>query len=135
MSQDENNTNASTLRAFYDAIFSNDWAAIGRLVTDDLVIYEADGLPYRGVYHGIEQLQSLFGTVVSYWNDLKISVVAVTSGEGYAIGLLQFEGVAKASGTRVSMPVAEVTQFKEGRICSIKPIYWDTQLIAQVVKG
>ncbi len=135
MSQDENKANASTLRAFYDAIFSNDWAAIGHLVTEDLVIYEADGLPYGGVYHGIDQLQSLFGAVVSHWDDLKINVIAVTSGDGYAIGLLQFEGRAKASGTSVSMPVTEVTQFKEGRICSIKPIYWDTKLISQVVKA
>ncbi|SDA50882.1 Ketosteroid isomerase-related protein [Pseudomonas sp. NFACC15-1] len=133
MSQDENIANASTLRAFYDAIFTNDWAAVERVVAADLVVHEAEGLPYGGVYHGIDQLQSLFGQVVSYWDELKINVIAVTAGDSYAIGLLQFSGRSKARGVAVSMPVSEVTQFKDGRICSIRPIYWDTKLISEAV--
>lgn len=135
MSQEQDQANVSTLKAFYDAIFSNDWAAVERLVTSDLVVYEADGLPYRGEYHGLAALQSLFATVVSYWDDLKIEIQAITAGDGYAIGLLQFQGRSKTQGTAVSMPIAEVTQFKQGRISSIRPIYWDTWLVSQATAG
>jgi hypothetical protein len=131
VSQEQDQSNVSTLRAFYDAIFSNDWAAVERLVSPDLVVYEAEGLPYRGVYHGVGELQSLFAKVVSYWDDLQIDVKAITAGDGYAIGLLQFQGRSKTQGTVVSMPIAEVTQFDQGRISSIRPIYWDTLLVSQ----
>jgi ketosteroid isomerase-like protein len=125
--------NAAVMRQFYDAIFANDWAGVERHVVPDLVVYEADGMPYRGEYHGIEALKGLFAAVVGYWDDLKIDVKAITSGGGYVVGLLQFSGKSKSTGTEISMPIAEITEFRDGRISSIKPAYWDTKTISAAI--
>jgi ketosteroid isomerase-like protein len=121
------------MRKFYDAIFAGDWAGVEKCVSKKLIVYEADGLPYRGQYRGIEELKALFGQVVSYWSDLKFEVKGITGGDGYVVGVLEFGGTSKSTGRKISMPIAEVSEFEDGVIASIKPVYWDTKTIADAI--
>ena len=133
MSTARDQSNAVVMQKFYDAIFSGDWAGVAKVVSKNLTVYEADGLPYRGEYHGVEALKALFAKVQGYWEDLNIEVKAITCGGGYVVGVLQFSGTAKASGKKVSFPIAEISEFEDGLISSIKPVYWDTKLISELV--
>lgn len=133
MSTEVDKLHAQVMKRFYDAIFSNDWAGVEKVVSKNLIVYEADGLPYRGEYRGIDELKALFGRVVGYWDDLNIEVKAITSGDGYVVGVLQFSGVSKATGRKISMPIAEISEFENGLISSIKPVYWDTKTISETI--
>jgi len=133
VSAEQDKANAETMKRFYDAIFANDWEGVEQVVSKNLTVYEADGLPYRGEYRGIGELKALFARVLSYWNDLNIEVKAVTSGGGYVVGVLQFSGTSKATGKKISMPIAEISEFESGLISSIKPVYWDTKTISEVI--
>lgn len=133
MSTEVDKLHAQVMKRFYDAIFSNDWAGVEKVVSKNLIVYEADGLPYRGEYCGIDELKALFGRVVGYWDDLNIEVKAITSGDGYVVGVLQFSGVSKATGRKISMPIAEISEFENGLISSIKPVYWDTKTISETI--
>lgn len=133
MNTEMDQKNAQVMRKFYGAIFASDWAGVEKVVTKNLMVYEADGLPYRGEYRGVEALKSLFARVVGYWDDLNIEIKAITSGGGYAVGVLQFSGTAKASGKKISMPIAEISEFENGLISSIKPVYWDTKTISEAI--
>jgi ketosteroid isomerase-like protein len=134
MIDDQDKANAATMKHFYDAVFAGDWAGVGKLASKDLVVHEADGMPYRGTYHGIEGLMDVFGKVVGYWDDLNIEVKAITAGAGHVVGVLQFSGTSKSTGQKISMPIAEITEFDaQGLIASIKPVYWDTKAISEAV--
>lgn len=133
MSTEQDKVNTETMQRFYDAIFANDWEGVEKVVSKNLTVYEAEGLPYGGEYRGIAGLQGLFAQVVGYWNDLSIEIKAVTSGGGYVVGVLQFSGASKATGKKVSMPIAEIAEFENGLIASIKPIYWDTKTISEAI--
>lgn len=133
MSTDQDKKNAETMKRFYDAIFANDWAGVEKVVSKNLTVYEADGLPYRGEYRGVEELKALFARVLSYWDDPNIEVKAITSGGGYAVGVLQFSGASKTTGKKISMPIAEISEFEDGLISSIKPVYWDTKTISEAI--
>jgi hypothetical protein len=58
--------NAAVMKSFYDAIFSNDWVGVEKHASKNLIVHEADGMPYRGEYRGIEELKTLFAKIVSY---------------------------------------------------------------------
>ncbi len=133
MSTELDQANAAVMKRFYDAIFSNDWASVESLVSKNLIVHEADGLPYCGEYHGLDGLKAVFARVVSYWDDLSLEVKAITSGGGLVVGVLQFSGTAKASGRKISMPIAEISEFENGLIASIKPVYWDTKTISEAI--
>lgn len=121
--------NRALVESFYGAIFSGDWAGVQKCLTSDFEVLEADSLPYAGRHVGLEALQALFGQVVSYWDDLKIEPHGITSGDGYVIGLLQFSGTGKKTGTKVSMLIAEVLDIQDGLIRRIRPVYWDTKAL------
>ena len=122
--------NLALVQKFYGAIFKGDWGGVEQCVSEDIVVYEAQGLPYGGEYHGIQALQELFAQVVSYWDDLNIEIKGVTAGDGYVVGVLQFSGSSKGTGQKISMPIAEISEFQNGRIASIKPVYWDTKTLS-----
>ncbi|QCP50354.1 nuclear transport factor 2 family protein [Trinickia violacea] len=133
MSTELDKANAAVMKRFYDAVFSSDWAAVETLVSKNLIVYEADGMPYRGEYRGFEELKTLVAKVMGYWDDLNIEVKAITSGGGYVVGVLQFSGTSKSTGSKISMPIAEITEFDKGLISSIKPVYWDTTAISAAI--
>lgn len=126
-------SNKATVQKFYQAIFSGDWAGVEKCLSSNFVVYEADGLPYGGKYHGIVELKELFGRVAGYWNDLKIESKGLTSGDGYVVGILEFSGTSKSTGKQVSMPIAEIVEFENGLISSIKPVYWDTKALCEAI--
>ena len=130
---DTDQSHRDTMKRFYEAIFIGDWPGVERCVVKDLVVFEAAGLPYRGQHHGTAGLQSLFAQVVGYWENLKIEPHGITAGDGYAVGLLQFSGTSKATGKKISMLIAEVTEFRDGLIASIKPVYWDTKTLVDAM--
>lgn len=132
MSNEMDHANIALMQRFYDAIFAGDWAGVEQQVSNDLVIQEAAGLPYAGEYRGMGGLQTVFGKVMGYWDDLSIEVKAITSGGDTAVGLLQFNGTSKATQKKVSMPIAEVARIENGRIASIHPFYWDTKTLCEV---
>lgn len=129
-------TDDATLRRVVEALYAHggagDWAAVEELLTEDFTISEADSLPYAGQWHGKQALRDLYTHVTGYWDEVSIEVKAITVGDGHGVGLLQFGGRARSSGERFSMPMAEVFRFEGDRVAEIKPIYWDTGLIARI---
>jgi hypothetical protein len=64
---------------------------------------------------------------------LNIEVKAITSGDGYIVGILQFRGISKSTGKQISMPIAEISEFDNGLISSIRPVYRDTKTLSEAI--
>jgi len=105
----------------YAASGAGDWAKAESMLTDDLVIHEADGLPMAGTYTGIHALQDLYKSVFATLKVESLETVARCYGGEYAVCILKMhfgKGLEPAE-------LTEVFRFRDGKVCEIKPYYFD----------
>lgn len=117
------------LKAIVHAVYAHagagDWEACAAYLSDDLVIHEAEGLPYAGTYHGRDALRLLHGKVMAHWADPKIDFHAMTVGDGHVVSLVTFHLTSRATGRSQAMPLAEVFRIDAGLVTEIRPYYFD----------
>ena len=114
------------VEAFIDRLYAataeGDWDTVGAMVTDDLLITEAAGLPMAGEYRGKNALRDLFVQVFD-----TLSVAGLDRGQTVVGGdhagsfvTMRFtgEGLAPAE-------LFEMFRFRDGKVCEIKPYYFD----------
>lgn len=114
---------------------ADDWEAIDEYMSDDLVIVEAESLPYGGLYPGRTALRDLFAKVMSYWIDPSIDIHAITAGQDRGVGLLTLNVTSPRTGRRLALDIAETFRFRDGKLVEIKPYYFDTHLIVRDSRG
>lgn len=126
-------TGESQLKAIVQAVYAHagagDWAACEALLSPDLVINEAEGLPYAGTYRGRDALRRLHGIVMAHWQDPEIEFHAMTAGDGHVVSLVTFHLTSRATGKRAAMPLAETFRIEQGRVTEIRPFYFDPAAI------
>ncbi len=113
--------------AVYAAAGSGDWETAERYLSDELVIVEADNLPYAGTYTGRGALRELYGIVMAYWAEPELEFHAMTAGDDHVVSMVTFHMTSRRSGKRLSMPLTEVFQIEDGKIVRIQPYYYDTK--------
>ena len=120
-----------------------EWEPVEAFLSDDCVIYEADGLPHAGAYRGRSSLREVSAKIRGSWKDLKVEEVVawqviaedaeVQEREGVMLfGLVEFSATSIATGKSFSMPVADIYRVKDGLIREMRPIYYDTKLLADI---
>lgn len=129
----------SQLKAIVQAVYAHagagDWTACEALLSPDLVIHEADGLPYAGTYRGRDALQRLHGIVMAHWQDPEIEFHAMTAGDGHVVSLVTFHLTSKATGKRATMPLAEMFRIDQGLVTEIRPFYFDPAAVGALDQG
>jgi ketosteroid isomerase-like protein len=126
----------AALKAIVSAVYAHagvgDWDGAERYLADDLVIIEADHLPYAGHYTGRRALRELHGIVMAHWIDPVLEFHAMTAGDGHVVSLVTFHLTSRRSGRRLAMPLAEVFRIAAGQVVEIRPFYFDTKALAQL---
>lgn len=117
------------LKAIVQAVYAHagagDWEACEACLSPDLLIFEADGLPYAGTFRGRDALQRLHGQVMAHWADPRIDFHAMTAGDGHVVSLVTFHLTSRMTGKSVAMPLAEVFRIEAGLVTEIRPFYFD----------
>jgi ketosteroid isomerase-like protein len=121
----------------YGATGVGDFDKAEEYLTDDFFITEADTLPFAGVYKGKTALRDLFTKVMGMMDVSGLNRVQTTSGGDYAVTILSFEFVDPAL---EPAHLCELFRFRDGKICEIRPYYFDPAPItaacnAKAVKG
>lgn len=106
----------------YAATGSGDWDKAASMLTDDFVVTEADGLPMEGKYHGKHALKELYLKVFSMMDAVGFDRVVTTTGGDYAVSILS---ILMADDSIPPSEVCEVFRFRDGKVCQIKPYYYD----------
>ena len=106
----------------YAATGSGDWDRANAMLTDDLVITEAAGLPMEGTYKGRNALHDLFNDVFATLDVAGLERIQTVTGGDYAATILRMqfagEGLEDAE-------LCEMFRFRDGKCCEIKPYYFD----------
>jgi ketosteroid isomerase-like protein len=126
--------NAATLRAFVDLLSGGDADRAFKLLHPDVVVYEADALPYSGTYHGVEGFgQMMEGLSRAF--DLQVNKYEVLDAGDTVIARMDISLTARSSGRSVSMPIVELYRFTDGLISEVDIFYKDTAAVAEISHG
>jgi ketosteroid isomerase-like protein len=123
------------MRRVYEIAGQGRWGEVEQLLSDDLVIYEPESLPYGGEWNGRDALQRLYAKVMNYWADPSVTVRSVIGDEEWAVALLDFTMTSRSTGERFTMPVAEASRAAGGKIVEMRIHYFDTVKLLRRIGG
>ena len=114
--------------ALYTASGSGDFDTAETMLTEDFFIREAQGLPMAGEYHGRTALRNLYAQVFGTLKVADLEQECITAGGDCVVNLISFRFVDE------HLPraeLAELFRFRDGKVCEIRPYYFDPQPIMQ----
>ena len=120
-----------TVQAMFDALAVGDFDRMKSYLHPEVIVTEADCLPYSGIHRGPDAYIQLVHTVVGAWDDLSLSVDAMAEAGDMVIVVSVFSGKNKA-GVAFNMPMTEVFHFSDGKISEVRPYYFDTHKLAEL---
>ncbi len=130
MAREIEERNIKYVEALFAATGSGDWATAEKMLTSDFFVTEADTLPFAGVYRGQKALQELFEIVMSSAGVVGFDLHQLTAGGDRVVALLDMliEGPPP-----MRVPLAETFRFRDGKVCEIKPYYFDPRPLSDAV--
>jgi ketosteroid isomerase-like protein len=130
MSREMEERNIKFIQTMFEATSKGDWETAEKMVTSDFFVIEADSLPFAGVFRGIKGMQELYSVVMSSTGVTGIDTQQITAGGDYVVVLaeLVLEGTPP-----VRVPLAETFRFRDGKVCQIKPYYFDPRPVCDAV--
>ena len=132
MAREQEERNMQYVRDLFAATGSGDWAKAESMLTEDFYVTEADTLPFRGVYRGRTGLRELYSKVMGMASVKSLEIHHLTAAGDRVVTLLDLvlEGSPESRAS-----IAEVFWFRDGKVCQIRPYYFDpTPMIAAVAR-
>lgn len=129
MSQD----NVDAVRRLFKAVEDRDLAGVLAAYDPEIVIREAESLPYGGVYHGLEGAQQHARGYAQTWSNFQSSAdkatdpVFLDAGE-HTVVLWRQRGSA-GDGRKLDLPAVSVYQLRDGKIVESQMFHADTNAI------
>lgn len=123
------------VRGVYEAFARGDVPAVLGAMADDIEWYEAEGMPYGGVYHGGEAVaQHVFGPITQDIQDFAVTPEEfIASGNAVAV-VVRYTGTGKATGNKLDLPVVHVWDVRNGKIAKFRQ-FIDTAKFLEVAPG
>jgi uncharacterized protein len=126
------NDTREIIRKLYAAADAGDMAGVRSMLAEDITLQQADGHPYPGTWHGIDDVMAAMGEVFARLRLTGITVREIVGDGGErVVGLVDSHGT-DARGNSYTMPVAEFFLVADGRVRDIRPFYWDTARLRQI---
>ena len=125
--------NVEFVKRVYGAFARGDVPAVLGSFAEDIEWFEAEGLPYGGVYHGPDAVaQNVFGPITS-----DVDGFALVTGEFIASGatvvaVVRYTGTGKATGKALDVPGVHIWDIRDGKLARLRQLI-DTVKFAEVV--
>lgn len=128
--------NVEIIRRLFKAVEERDVTSYLAAYDTEVVIRDAESLPYGGVYHGITGAKQHLEGAAQTWNHLqppaerKMDAVFLDT-ENYVIVLWHLKGLAPSNGKKLDVPAVNVYKMHGAKILSSQMFYADTSVILQ----
>lgn len=96
----------------------------------DVVLHQADALPYGGTWRGHEGMEKFFLAMSQVWESFDMTEQEFLAVGETAVVLTQVRARARDTGRELTFPILQTIRVKDGRISEVRPFYWDTEAIA-----
>lgn len=118
---------------FLAATRSGDRTALAEMLHPAFEAEEAAGLPYRGMYRGVDGWLALGAAVVGAWSKFRLELLEYVAEDGdNFVVRFAISGESRRTGRAFETTVLEFWRFEGGKLREIHPYYFDTNLLAQV---
>ncbi|WP_166355337.1 nuclear transport factor 2 family protein [Phytoactinopolyspora limicola] len=107
-----------------------DFGLLAPHFTTDVVLYQADALPYGGVWRGHAGIEGNMLAMAETWEQFDFTDQRfLVTGETTVV-LTQVRTRARATGRELTFPILQTITLDHGQITEVRPFYWDTNAIA-----
>lgn len=120
---------------YYRTALSGEFDAMKALLDPNIRVVEAKGLPYGGVWEGIDAFMQLMTNIFNIWKDCSVEVKQLIADGEWVVAMTEMSGKGVNSGMPFKMPLAEVYRVSDGRILEITPYYFDVKVLSDVYHG
>lgn len=104
------------------------FALLAPFFAPDVVLHQADALPYGGTWRGHAGMERFFLAMSRAWQSFDMLEQEFLATGTTAVVLTQVR--ARATGRTLTFPILQTLTVKDGRIAEVRPYYWDTAAIA-----
>lgn len=109
-----------------------DFGALAPFFAPDVVLFQAEGLPYGGVWRGHAGLERFFRVMSGTWEVFDmVSQEFLATESPVVVVRTHVHARARATGRELDFPILQTITVDEGRITEVRPFYWDTAAIAR----
>lgn len=118
--------NRALVSEFFAAAAAGDRARMAQILAPDVVVIEADSLPFGGRHVGLEAFHALTRRVFLSWRETRVDVERLIAEGDHVVVLARMRARSKGNGRPLDMPVVEIWRLENGRVKEIRPFYLDT---------
>lgn len=121
------------VEAFQRRVNAQDWQAATAFLHPEFSLVEPSGLPYAGTWTGPDgfvKLMTRIRQTWSTWRDAPYPYEWVASADR-VFKEVRFTATLASTGREITMDFVEVYEFRDGKIATVRPYYFDQALIAQ----
>jgi ketosteroid isomerase-like protein len=126
--------NIEIVRAALDNARAGRLDAAEPFFADDFILYEAEGLPFGGVYRGWRGYTEVLEKLNQFWSPGRAQHARefIPYGDDKVIIHFTLDGNITKNGRHVQMPIVAIWELRDGKISSIRPFFFDTKRIADL---
>jgi len=125
--------NVEFVKGVYGAFARGDVPAVLGEFADDIEWFEAEGMPYGGVYRGPEAVaQNVFGPITEDIDSFALVIEELLDSGATVAAVVRYTGTGKASGKALDVPAVHVWDIRDGKLARFRQ-FIDTVKYAEVV--
>ncbi|GAA4543958.1 nuclear transport factor 2 family protein [Amycolatopsis samaneae] len=106
------------------------FAPLAPFFSPDVVLRQAESLPYGGDWRGHAGLERFFLAMSATWESFDMVEQSFLSRDNPLVVLTRVRARARGTGRELDFPILQTITVEDGRIAEVCPFYWDTAAIA-----
>lgn len=132
-------TAANVLKRFYEAESryvssgGTDFGPVAETLHPEVVIVQADSLPFGGEWRGHEGFESWMRAFGEAWSAAAARDVRFVEDGDTVVVLATMEATARATGRSVRAPICHAVRVRDGLLAEFRVFYWDTVATIQAL--
>jgi uncharacterized protein len=125
--------NVEFVKSIYEAFAQGDVPTVLGAFAQDIEWFEAEGMPYGGLYHGPDAVaQNVFGPITEDVEGFAIAPEELIGSGATVAAIVRYTGTGKATGKALDVPVVHVWEIRDGKLARFRQ-FIDTVKYAEVV--
>jgi ketosteroid isomerase-like protein len=96
----------------------------------EVVLHQAEGLPYGGMWHGHEGMAKFFTAMSETWSRFDLGEQRYLATGDTVVVHTEIHAEARATGRELRFAILQTITVRDGQIIEVRPFYWDTAAVA-----
>lgn len=119
--------------AYQKRFKAGDFTSFSDVLHDKITMEQPKSLPFGGLFHGKDAVLKGLDLVQSIWSKSSFKLERLTFGENLLMAYCHMVIASDRTGISYGGPFVELLRLEEGKVVELRPFYFDTGRIADVI--